>query len=105
MGHTQDDVGIAKIEEFLDRIEDPDEAVFDAFQDTFNIVKESLKLNDEEGSEEFMKNKAKAEEFSAKVWFEIQQNNNLMIGFPTTGRWLRSARSSESQRWVQRMHL
>ena len=76
MGHTQDDVGIAKIEEFLDRIEDPDEAVFDAFQDTFNIVKESLKLNDEEGSEEFLKNKAKAEEFSAKVLFEVQQNNN-----------------------------
>ena len=80
MGHTQDDVGIAKIEEFLDRIEDPDEAVFDAFQDTFNIVKESLKLNDEEGSEEFLKNKAKAEELSAKVCFEIQQNNNLLVG-------------------------
>ena len=79
MGHTQDDVGIAKIEEFLDRIEDPDEAVFDAFQDTFNIVKESLKLNDEEGSEEFLKNKTKAEELSAKVWFEIQQSNILMI--------------------------
>ena len=106
MGHTQDDVGIAKIEEFLDRIEDPDEAVFDAFQDTFNIVKESLKLNDEEGSEEFLKNKAKAEELSAKVWFEIQQNNNLMIGFlPYVGWWLRSARSFESQRWFQRMHF
>ena len=85
MGHTQDDVGIAKIEEFLDRIEDPDEAVFHAFQDTFNIVKESLKLNDEEGSEEFLKNKAKAEELSAKVWFEIQQNNNLMNGFLPQG--------------------
>ena len=107
MGHTQDDVGIAKIEEFLDRIEDPDEAVFDAFQDTFNIVKESLKLNDEEGSEEFLKNKAKAEELSAKVWFEIQQNKVLQSPdwFPSAGRWLRSTRSSESQRWVQRMHL
>ena len=85
MGHTQDDVGIAKIEEFLDRIEDPDEAVFDVFQDTFNIVKESLKLNDKEGSEDFLKNKAKAEELSAKVWFEIQQNKVLMIGFLPQG--------------------
>ena len=67
MGHTQDDVGIAKIEEFLDRIEDPNESVLDAFQDTFNIVKESLKLNDDEGSIEFLKNKAKAGEFSVKV--------------------------------------
>ena len=80
MGHIQDDVGIAKIEEFLDRIEDPDEAVFHAFQDTFNIVKESLKLNDEEGSEEFRKNKAKAEELSAKVRFEIRQNNSHVAG-------------------------
>ena len=67
MGHVQDDVGIAKIEEFLDRIEDPNESVLDAFQDTFNIVKESLKLNDDEGSIEYMKNKAKAGELSAKV--------------------------------------
>ena len=67
MGHTQDDVGIAKIEEFLDRIEDPNESVLDAFQDTFNIVKESLKLNDDEGSIEYMKNKAKAGELSVKV--------------------------------------
>ena len=67
MGHTQDDVGIAKIEEFLDRIEDPSESVLDLFQDTFNIVKEALKLNDDEGSIEYMKNKAKAEEFSVKV--------------------------------------
>ena len=71
MGHTQDDVGIAKIEEFLDRIEDPNESVLDAFQDTFNIVKESLKLNDDEGSIEYMKNKAKAGELSAKVRGEI----------------------------------
>ena len=67
MGHTQDDVGIAKIEEFLDRIEDPNESVLDAFQDTFNIVKEALKLNDDEGSIEYIKNKAKAGEFSVKV--------------------------------------
>ena len=67
MGHTQDDVGIAKIEEFLDRIEDPNESVLDAFQDTFNIVKEALKLNDDEGSIEYMKNKTKAGEFSVKV--------------------------------------
>ena len=67
MEHAQDDVGIAKIEEFLDRIEDPNESVLDAFQDTFNIVKEALKLNDDEGSIEYMKNKAKAEEFSVKV--------------------------------------
>ena len=67
MGHTQDDVGIAKIEEFLDRIEDPNESVLDAFQDTFNIVKEALKLNDDEGSIEYMKNKAKAGELSVKV--------------------------------------
>ena len=67
MGHTQDDVGIAKIEEFLDRIEDPNESVLDAFQDTFNIVKEALKLNDDEGSIEYMKNKAKAGEFSVEV--------------------------------------
>ena len=67
MEHTQDDVGIAKIEEFLDRIEDPNESVLDAFQDTFNIVKEALKLNDDEGSIEYMKNKAKAGEFSVKV--------------------------------------
>ena len=82
MGHTQDDVGIAKIEEFLDRIEDPDEAVFHAFQDTFNIVKESLKLNDEEGSEEFLKNKAKAEELSAKVGLRFSKTLiSILVSF------------------------
>ena len=67
MGHTQDDVGIAKIEEFLDRIEDPDGSILDAFQDTFNIVKESLKLNYDECSDEYMRNRAKAGELSIKV--------------------------------------
>ena len=71
MGQTQDDVRIAKIEEFLDRIEDPNDSVFDAFQDTFSIVKESLKLNDDEGSIEFKKNRAKAGELSAKVDLDL----------------------------------
>ena len=63
----QDDVGIASIEDFLDRIEDPDESILESFQSDFEIVKEALCINDDEsddtGSTEYQTNREKA-----KVW-------------------------------------
>ena len=57
----QDDAGMASIEEFLDRIEDPDESILQSFQNDFEIVKESLgistDLTDDNGSCEYKANK------------------------------------------------
>lgn len=62
----QDDVGIARIEDFLDRIEDPHESILDSFQDDFAIVQESLGLDDEAGSEEYLRNSARAAKLEAQ---------------------------------------
>ena len=63
----QDDAGIAMIEDFLDKIEDPLESILDSFQEDFDTVKAHLDLKDEDGSNEYLKNRARAGEFATKV--------------------------------------
>ena len=67
MGQDQDDVGMARMEDFLDRIEDPHESILQSFQDDFAIVKESLGLDEEAGSDEYFRNRYMADKFAAQV--------------------------------------
>jgi len=59
----QDDDGIAKIEDFLDRIESPEESILRSFEEDFRIVKESLNLKEEYDNPEYLENKEKARIF------------------------------------------
>ena len=65
----QDDVGMARIEQFLDRIEDPHESILESFQNDFEIIKESLGMNDVDketsGSSEYEANKLQAEKWDS----------------------------------------
>ena len=80
----QDDVGIASIEDFLDRIEDPDESILDAFQDAFYIVKESLGIadagDDATGSTEYKANKVLSEKWESDAG-SVKPNQKANDGF------------------------
>ena len=80
----QDDAGMASIEEFLDRIEDPDESILQSFQNDFEIVKVSLgittDLNDDNGSCEYKANKELSEKWESDAG-SVQPNKKSNDGF------------------------
>ena len=80
----QDDVGMARIEQFLDRIEDPHESILESFQNDFEIIKESLGMNDVDketsGSSEYEANKLQAEKWDSDAG-SVTPNKKSNDGF------------------------